>query len=182
MITVNKDENIDKKIFTEEQIKNRIIELAQTISSDYKNENLLIISILRGSIYFTADLTRQISIPINLDFLGIGRYPGEKDESGEVRITKDLDISIADRNVLLIDDIINTGLTHGYLIRNLKPRKPASLHICTLLNNPNRRLVELPIRYTGFKSPDVFLVGYGLDYKENYRHLPYIATLKKHCL
>jgi len=182
LITVNKDENIDEKIFTEEKIKNRVIELAQSISSDYKNKNPLIISILRGSTYFTADLTRRISIPINLDFLGIGRYPGEKDESGEVRITKDLDISIADRNVLLIDDIINTGLTHGYLIRNLKPRKPASLHICTLLSNPARRLVELPIRYTGFKSPDVFLVGYGLDYKENYRHLPYIATLKKHCL
>ncbi len=175
-----KDKGVAKIIFTEKEITNRVNELALTISSDYHHKNPVIISILRGSTYFTADLTRNISIPINIDFLGIGHYPGEKDKSGAVRITKDLDISIANRHVLIIDDIINTGLTHGYLIRSLKPRKPASLYICTLLNNPARRLVELPIRYIGFETPDVFLIGYGLDYKENYRHLPYIATLKKH--
>ncbi len=173
-----KDERIGKIVFSEEIIKKRVSELAQTISTDYRNETPVLVSILRGATYFTADLTRKISIPINLDFLGIGRYSGGKDNSGAVRITKDLDISIAERHVILIDDIINTGLTHGYLIRSLKPRNPSSVHICTLLNNPSRRLVDLPIRYIGFDAPDLFLIGYGLDYNENYRHLPYIAELK----
>ena len=172
-----KEKGIKKVLIDEEKLNKKVKELARKISKDYQNKDLVIISVLKGALYFVADLTRQISIPLNIDFLAIGRYPGQKDNTGVVRITKDLDISINNRHVLMVEDIIDTGLTVGYLLRNLEPRRPASINICTLLDNQTRRLVELPIRYRGFKIPDTYVVGYGLDYNENYRHLPYIAEL-----
>lgn len=166
---------IKRIVFTEEQIKNRVAELGKQISQDYKDKYPILISVLKGTMYFVADLTRQLDIPINIDFMSIGVYQGIAKNSGIVRINKDLDLNITDRHVLFVEDIINTGLTMGYLVQNMEARKPASIKICTLLNNPQKRLMNIPLEYVGFEVPDVFLVGYGLDYNQDYRHLPYIA-------
>ncbi len=169
-----------KKIIGEEQLQLKIKELAKSISKDYQDKNPVLISILKSSIYFMADLSRQLTIPVNIEFLGISRLP-DANNRGKIQITKDLDLSIRNRHVLIIDTIINTGLTHSYLIKNLNPRRPESLNICTLIENPDKRLVNLPINYSGFTFNDtnLFVVGYGLDYKEQYRHLPYIAKYNK---
>lgn len=171
---------LGKKIISTKKLKKKNAELARQITEDYKDKNPIFVSILKSSVYFLADLTRQLTIPLNIDFLGIERYPtGEN--SGQIHIEKNLDLKIKDRHVLIIDTIINTGLTHGYLVKNLQPRNPASLKICTLIENPEKRLVGLPIEYSGFtiSQPKLFLVGYGLDYQENYRHLPYIVEYHK---
>ncbi len=169
-------DNIGKTIISEKSLKDKIKELAGIIDHDYRGKEPILVSILKSSVYFTADLTRFLTIDLNIDFLGIGRYP-TADNMGKIQVSKDLDISIRDRHVLLIDTIINTGLTHNYLIKTLKPRNPASLKICTLIENTEKRLVSLPIHYRGFtfSETNFFVVGYGLDYQENYRHLPYIA-------
>lgn len=174
-----KEEGVGEIIIDEQKLQTRIEELARAIDDDYRDKHPVIISVLKGAFYFVADLTRRLEIPVHIDFLAVGRYQNVSDETGIVRITKDLDVSIADRHVLMVEDIIDTGLTLGYLLQNLQPRRPQSLHVCTLLNNPARRLVDLPIRYQGFEIPDVFVIGYGLDHKEDYRHLPYIAELDR---
>jgi hypoxanthine phosphoribosyltransferase len=166
---------LGKIYINEEDLKKRITDLGKQISIDYKDKHPIIISILKGAFYFVADLTRQIDIPINIDFMAIGVYPGVTNETGIVRITKDLDINISKRHVLIVEDIVRTGLTLGYLIQQLEARKPESLQICTLLDNPSLRLVNIPVTYTGFNIPDIYLVGYGLDHNEDFRHLPYIA-------
>ncbi|MBE3582653.1 MAG: hypoxanthine phosphoribosyltransferase [Limnochordaceae bacterium] len=166
-------------LITQEQLAVRNQELGAQISADYAGTTPVLISVLRGAIYFLTDLTREISIPIHLDFLAISRYEEVSDTTGIVRITKDLDVSITDRDVLIVEDIIDTGLTLSYLIRHLERRRPRSLQVCTLLDNRTRRLVDLPVRYTGFAIPDVFVVGYGLDWHEEYRHLPYLAILEE---
>lgn len=166
---------VKKTIFTEEEIKKRVRELGKQISEDYKDKHPLLISVLKGTMYFIADLTRQIDISINIDFMSIGVYPGINKNTGVVRINKDLDIDITGRHVLMIDNIINTGLTMGYLVQNMESRKPASIKICTLLNNPNKRLMNIPLEYIGFNVADNYLIGYGLNYTQEFRHLPYIA-------
>lgn len=168
---------VKRIIFTEEQIKDRVAELGKQISEDYRGKHPVLISVLKGTMYFIADLTRQLDIPVNIDFMSIGVYPGASKNSGIVRINKDLDLNITGRHVLFVEDIINTGLTIGYLVQNMEVRKPASIKICTLLNNPQKRLMNIPLEYVGFDVPDIFLVGYGLDYNQDYRHLPYIAEL-----
>lgn len=168
---------VKRIIFTEEQIKNRVAELGRQISEDYRDKHPILVSVLKGTMYFIADLTRQLDVPINIDFMSIGVYPGTSKNSGIVRINKDLDLNITGRHVLFVEDIINTGLTIGYLVQNMEVRKPASIKICTLLNNPQKRLMNIPLEYVGFEVPDIFLVGYGLDYNQDYRHLPYIGEL-----
>lgn len=166
---------VKKIIFSEEEIKKRVEELGKQISKDYIDKHPVLISVLKGTMYFVADLTRQLDIPVNIDFMSIGVYPGITKNTGVVRINKDLDINITGRHVLILEDIINTGLTMGYLVQNMEARKPASIKVCTLLNNPSKRLMNIPLMYVGFQVPDKYMVGYGLDHNQDFRHLPYIA-------
>lgn len=168
---------IGKILFSEEDIQRRVAEMGRQISADYQDKNPVVVSILKGSLYFVADLTRQLTIPLNIDFLSIGVYPGVTSKTGIVRITKDLDISVTGRHILMVEDVIGTGLTLGYICQYLESSRPASLKICTLLDNPADRLLSIPVDYCGFTQPDVFIIGYGMDYEEEYRNLPYIAEL-----
>ncbi len=169
---------IDRVLLTEEQIRARVHELAGEISRDYAGRDLLVVTVLKGGLYFLADLTRAFEIPAAIDFMAISSYRGGKGRSGAVRLVKDLDEDLTGRHVLLVEDIIDTGLTMSYLLRTLRARDPADLAICTLLDKTTRRIVDdLPIRYRGFEVPDAFLVGYGLDFRELYRNLPYIGVL-----
>ncbi|NLO89835.1 MAG: hypoxanthine phosphoribosyltransferase [Clostridia bacterium] len=171
-------ESAFKILFTEEQIKNKIIELGMQITRDYKGENLTVIGILKGAFIFAADLIRQINIPVAVDFIAVSSYGSATKSSGEVKIIKDLDISVKGRHLLLVEDIVDTGLTLKYLLENLKSREPASIKTCVLLDKPQARKVEVPIDYRGFTVDNVFVVGYGLDYDQKYRNLPYIAYLE----
>ena len=158
-------------------LQRRIAELGEEISADYAGRDLLLVGVLKGAVFFMADLMRELSIPCEVDFMAISSYGASTDSSGVVRILKDLDINIEGRDVLVVEDIIDSGLTLSYLIRNLESRNPASLEVCALLTKPSRRKVELPIRFTGFEIPDRFAIGYGLDHAERYRNLPYVAAL-----
>ena len=170
------DNDIVDVLFTEEQIRSRIAALAQEITADYKDSKLVLVSILRGSVFFATDLARLIELPLSMDFLSISSY-GE-DSEGVVRITKDLEENIAGKDVLLIEDIIDTGFTLKYLLRTLSGRNPRSLEVCTLLDRRARRIIEMDLKYIGFEIPDKFVVGYGLDYRQRYRNLPYIGVVK----
>lgn len=172
-------EDIAEILFTRDQIAARVTDLGRDISRDYADRPPLLISVLKGAVYFVTDLSRAIEIPVALDFMAITSYGSARAQSGVVRLIKDLDVEITGRHVILVEDIIDTGLTAGYLLRLLQARAPASLQICTLLDRPRRRILEaLPIVYRGFEIPDRFVVGYGLDYRERYRHLPFIGVLK----
>ena len=165
-------------LLTEEEIAAKVRELGARISADYGGRRLTLVSVLKGSLPFMADLMRAIEIPVRIDLMEVSSYGGSSTESsGLVRILKDLSASIADEDVI-VEDIIDTGLTLNYLIRYLRGKAPASLKICTLLDKPARRLVEIPVDYTGFTIPDQFVVGYGLDYGELYRNLRYVGVLK----
>lgn len=170
---------IGKIIFTAEEIQRKVAETGLQISADYCGLELVVISILKGSFYFLADLTRQIDLPISIDFLSIKAFPDEIRKTGVVRFTKDLDISITDKHVLLVEDVVGTGLTLAYICQHLEAAKPASLKICTLLDDPSDRLLAINIDYRCFIMPDQFVVGYGLDYQEKYRNLPYIAAFHR---
>lgn len=169
---------ISQILFTEDQIKNRIFELAEMINEDYKNQYPIFVGVLKGVFIFMADLFRKIDIDCDVDFLAISNYSNDARTRGVVRLVKDLDIPIEGRHVLFIEDVIDTGLTLNYLLRNLRERNPASLKVCTLFNKPTRRLIDLPIEYKGFDLPDKFIVGYGLDYNERFRNLPYVGIIK----
>lgn len=169
-------------VYTQEQIQARIVELGSQISADYAGKDPVLIGVLRGVFVFMADLARAITVPINIDFIGITRYGPSSRTQGVVRFTKDLDVTIAGRHVLFIEDVIDTGLSLRYILRTLKAREPASLRICTLFNKPRTRLFELDIGYVGFMLPDQFVVGYGLDYDEQYRHLPFVGVLKNEAI
>ena len=175
--------DIEEILFSEDQITRRVGELADAISRDYAGRAPLFVSVLKGAVFFLTDLTRALSLPVEIDFMAITSYGSAKAQSGVVRLIKDLDVEITGRDVLLVEDVIDTGLTAGYLLRLLHARAPASLRICTLLDRPYRRILEtLDIAYRGFEVPDRFLVGYGLDYRERYRHLPFIGVLKREVL
>jgi len=166
-------------LLSEEQVRARVAELAADISRDYAGRDLILVTVLRGGIFFLADLSRALTIPAAIDFMAITSYTADS-PSGVARLLKDLDEEITGRHVLLVEDIIDTGLTAAYLLRVLHTRSPASVAICTLLDKTARRIVPtLPIRYRGFEIPDAFVVGYGLDFRQQYRHLPYIAVLKE---
>jgi hypoxanthine phosphoribosyltransferase len=160
-----------------ELLQRRIAELGEEISNDYAGRDLLLVGVLKGAVFFMADLMRHLTIPCEIDFMAISSYGDATDSSGVVRILKDLDINIESRDVLVVEDIIDSGLTLSYLMRNLEAREPASLEICALLTKPERREIEVPVRYVGFEIPNRFVVGYGLDFAERYRNLPYVAVL-----
>jgi hypoxanthine phosphoribosyltransferase len=174
-LMIMKAEGIGKIVFTEEQIQKNVARLAETLSSDYAGKDPVLIGVLKSSFYFMADLTRYMTIPVSIDFLSIGIYPEMTQKTGIVRFNKELEISIKDRHVLLVEDNVGTGLTLSYICQHLEALNPASLKICTLLDNPSERLVALFIDYHCFEMPDTLLVGYGLDYEERYRNLPYLA-------
>jgi hypoxanthine phosphoribosyltransferase len=156
----------------------RVRDLAAAISSDYAGKRLLLVCVLKGAVFFLSDLMRHIDVPVEVDFMAVASYGSATDSSGVVRILKDLDTPLEGRHVLIVEDIVDSGLTLQYLLRNLGSRDPASLEVCALLTKPSRRKVDLPVRYVGFEIPDRFVVGYGLDYDERYRNLPYIAALE----
>jgi hypoxanthine phosphoribosyltransferase len=171
-------EGISEILIPEESIQQRVSELGATISRDYEGRNTLFIGVLKGVFFFMADLLRKISIPVEVDFIAISSYTLEARDKGFVRLVKDLDTPITGRHVLFIEDVVDTGLTLNYLLQNLKSRSPASLEVCTIFNKPHHRLIDLSLKYVGFDLPDRFVVGYGLDYRERYRNLPYVALLK----
>ncbi|GAV26231.1 hypoxanthine phosphoribosyltransferase [Carboxydothermus islandicus] len=171
-------QDVAEILISEEEIRAKVKELGQQISRDYAGQDLLLVGILRGAMLFMSDLMREIDIPVNIDFMVVSSYGSGTTTSGEVRVLKDLDRGIEGRNVLLIEDIVDTGLTLNYLTKYLANRHPKSLKVCTLLNKPSRRRVEVKVDYNGFIIPDKFVVGYGLDYNEYYRNLPYIGVLK----
>jgi hypoxanthine phosphoribosyltransferase len=174
---------IQEVLLSQTTIAARVRDLAAEISSDYAYRSPLLVSVLKGAVYFLTDLTRALTIPIQIDFMAITSYGGAKAQSGVVRLIKDLDTEITGRHVLLVEDIIDTGLTAGYLLRLLEARSPASLEVCTLLDRPYRRILDtLRIAYRGFEIPDRFVVGYGLDYREQYRQLPFIGVLRDEVL
>jgi hypoxanthine phosphoribosyltransferase len=171
--------DVAEVLITENQIRLKVAELGARLNADYLGRELTLVSVLKGSLPFMADLMRAMSIPVTIDLMEVSSYGGLATEtSGLVRILKDLSSSIEGRDVLIVEDIIDTGLTLNYLVRYLRGKGPSSLRICTLLDKPARRLVEIPIDYRGFEIPDRFVVGYGLDYGERYRNLPYIGVLK----
>ncbi|MDN5293717.1 MAG: hypoxanthine phosphoribosyltransferase [Eubacteriales bacterium] len=170
--------DIEKILLSREAIAERVRELGEQISRDYQGKNLLVVGILKGALVFMADLVRQINIPVRLDFMVVSSYGSSSETSGVVRILKDLDMSVEGWHVLLVEDIIDTGLTLKYLRDNLLARGPESVKICALLDKPARRRVEVQADYCGFTIPDAFVVGYGLDYAEKYRNLPDLCVLK----
>jgi hypoxanthine phosphoribosyltransferase len=164
-------------LVTAEDLKRRVLELGEEISRDYAGRALLLVGVLKGAVFFLSDLMRFIDIPVEVDFMAVASYGSATDSSGVVRILKDLDASIEGRDVLIVEDIVDSGLTLQYLLRNLGSRNPRTLEVCALLTKPERRKVDLPTRYVGFEIPDRFVVGYGLDYAERHRNLPYVAVL-----
>jgi hypoxanthine phosphoribosyltransferase len=177
--TTDLEADIGEILLTEDEIQNRIADLGRQISTDYAGRQLTLVSVLKGSLPFMADLMRAISIPVRIDLMEVSSYGGTSTESsGLVRILKDLSASIEGEDVLIVEDIIDTGLTLNYLLRYLRGKNPATLQICTLLDKPARRLVDIPVDYVGFTIPDQFVVGYGLDYGEVYRNLRFVGVLR----
>ena len=170
---------IKQVLVSEEEIAKKVEELAKKITEDYKGKDLLLVGILKGSVIFMSALAQKIEFPVQMDFMAVSSYGKSSTSTGEVRINKDLDFSVEDRNLLIIEDIIDTGYTLGYLIDKLKKRGAKSIKVCTLLDKPDRRKVDINVDYLGFVIPDEFIVGYGLDYAEQYRNLPYVAALKE---
>jgi len=175
-------EEIAEVLVSEADLQAKVRELGERIASDYAGKDLVLISVLKGGFIFLADLCRAIRLPVTIDVMAVSSYgPGAR-PLGVVKILKDLDESITGREVLVVEDVIDTGLTLSYLLRNLQPRGPASLKVCVLLDKPARRIADLPIAYRGFEIPDKFVVGYGLDFAQRYRNLPFVATLTKEAM
>ena len=177
MTEVHKD--IERILITADEIQDKISELAKEITEDYRGKDLLLVGVLKGAFVFMSDLARQIDLPIEFDFMAVSSYGTATKSSGVVRILKDLDYEITDRHVLLVEDIIDSGLTISYLLRYLEARRPKSLEICSLFWKKGEQAVPLDVKFPGFEIPPVFVVGYGLDYAERYRNLPYIGVLKQ---
>ena len=174
-----RDEAIGEILVQADELQHRVRQLGAEISRDYAGKDLLLIGVLKGAVFFLADLMRHIEVPCEVDFMAVASYGSATDSSGVVRILKDLDAAIEGRDVLIVEDIVDSGLTLQYLLRTLQAREPASLEVCALLTKPERRKVDLPTRYVGFEIPDKFAIGYGLDYAERYRNLPYVAALRQ---
>jgi hypoxanthine phosphoribosyltransferase len=175
--SVKVEEGVGEILIGEQELQARIAELGVEISRDYAGRDLLLVGVLKGAVFFLADLMRELTVPCEIDFMAISSYGAGTDSSGVVRILKDLDINISGRDVLVVEDIIDSGLTLSYLMRSLRARKPSTVEICALLTKPERREVDVPVRYTGFEIPNRFVIGYGLDFDERYRNLPYVAVL-----
>ena len=172
------DDRIGEVLVSSEDLARRVQELGVEISRDYEGRDLVMVGVLKGAVMFIADLMRQLTVPCELDFMAVTSYGSSTDSSGVVRILKDLDAPIEGRDVLIVEDIIDSGLTLQYLMRNLKVRSPRSLEVCALLTKPERRRVDLPTRYVGFEIPNRFAIGYGLDHSQKYRNLDYVAVLE----
>lgn len=170
--------DIQEVFLSGDEIQSRIKELGAQISSDYAGKTPILVGALKGVMCFMADLIRSIYIPVEVDFMAVSSYTNEARDRGVVRVIKDLDLPIIDRHVIFVEDVIDTGLTLNYLLSSLRTRGPASLEVCSLFNKPTRRLIDIPLRYKGFDLPDYFVVGYGLDYNEHYRNLPYVGIIK----
>jgi hypoxanthine phosphoribosyltransferase len=175
---VDVEAGVGEILISEAELQARIRALGAEISADYQGRELLLVGVLKGAVFFMADLMRAISVACEIDFMAISSYGAATDSSGVVRILKDLDINIDGRHVLVVEDIIDSGLTLSYLLRNLESREPASLEICALLTKPERREIDVPVRYIGFEIPNRFVIGYGLDFAERYRNLPYVGVLR----
>jgi hypoxanthine phosphoribosyltransferase len=173
------DPNVGEILVQPDDLAHRVSELAEEISRDYADKNVLLIGVLKGAVFFLADLMRKIDVDCEVDFMAVSSYGSSTDSSGVVRILKDLDEPIEGRHVLIVEDIVDSGLTLSYLFRMLGARSPASLEVCALLTKPDRREVDMPIRYVGFEIPNRFAIGYGLDHAERYRNLPYVAVLNE---
>jgi hypoxanthine phosphoribosyltransferase len=173
------DPEVGEVLVNAEELKRRVAELGEEISRDYEGRRLLLVGVLKGAVFFLSDLMRYIDIPVEVDFMAVASYGSATDSSGVVRILKDLDAAIEDRDVLIVEDIVDSGLTLQYLLRNLGSRNPRTLEVCALLTKPERAKVDLPARYVGFEIPDRFVVGYGLDYGERHRNLPFVAVLAR---
>jgi hypoxanthine phosphoribosyltransferase len=176
---MGQDNSIGEILVPAEELSQRVRELAQEISHDYADRDLLLIGVLKGAVFFLSDLMRELEIPCEVDFMAVASYGSATKSSGVVRILKDLDAVIEGRDVLIVEDIVDSGLTLQYLLRNLAGRGPRSLEVCALLVKPERRKVELQARYVGFEIPNRFAIGYGLDHAERYRNLPFVAALKE---
>ena len=172
-----RDPAIGEILVQADDLQHRVRELGAEISRDYAGRNLVLVGVLKGAVFFLSDLMRHIEIPCEVDFMAVASYGSSTDSSGVVRILKDLDAAIEGRDVLIVEDIVDSGLTLQYLLRSLGARNPATLEVCALLTKPERRKVELPTRYVGFEIPNRFAIGYGLDHAERYRNLPYVAAL-----
>jgi len=176
-MTVDKG-SIGEILVQADELRHRVVDLGKQISADYVDRELLLVGVLKGAVFFLADLMREIDVPCEVDFMAVSSYGSTTDSSGVVRILKDLDAAIEGRHVLIVEDIVDSGLTLSYLMRSLGARHPASLEVCALLTKPERRKVELPIKYVGFEIPNQFVIGYGLDHAQQLRNLPYVAVLK----
>ncbi len=172
-------QDIKHILLSEEEISKKVAEIGAQITENYQGKDLILVGVLKGANVFMSDLMRKIDMPIEIDFISVSSYGNSTESSGVVRILKDLDTEIEGKDVIIVEDIIDSGLTLNYLVGNFKSRKPTSVRICTLLDKPERRKVDIPIDYRGFEIPDEFIVGYGIDYAEGYRNLPYIASLKE---
>ena len=173
-----RDAPVGEILVQPDELSRRVRELGRQISADYAGRDLLLVGVLKGAVFFLSDLMRHIDVPCEVDFMAVASYGSATDSSGVVRILKDLDVALEERHVLIVEDIIDSGLTLQYLLRSLGARNPASIEVCALLTKPERRKVELEPRYVGFEIPNRFVVGYGLDYGERYRNLPYVAVLE----
>lgn len=169
---------IQEVLFSEEQLAKRVDEIAKAIETDYEGKEIMLISVLRGSFVFMADLCRRIDLPCTIDFMSVSSYGKGTSSSGQVQITKDLSSDISGKHIIVVEDILDSGNTLSYLLKILEQRNPASIRLCTLLDKPDRRVKQVEVHYSGFTIPDAFVVGYGLDYAEQYRNLPYIGILK----
>ena len=167
-----------RELISAEDVAAKIARMGEQISKDYEGESVYLLCILKGGVFFTTELAKHITVPVNIDFMSVSSYGGETVSSGIVRIVKDLDTPIEGKNVLIAEDIIDTGRTLAYLMEHLKQRKPKSLKLCTLLDKPDRRVSDVKVDYTGFEIPDEFVVGYGLDYDQRYRNLPYVGVVE----
>jgi hypoxanthine phosphoribosyltransferase len=172
-----RDSAVGKILVQQDDLAHRVRELGREISADYRGREVFLVGVLKGAVFFLSDLMRHLEVPCQVDFMAVASYGSSTDSSGVVRILKDLDAPIEGREVLIVEDIVDSGLTLSYLLRTLRARNPASVEVCALLTKPERRKVELPIRYVGFEIPNRFAIGYGLDHGERYRNLPYVAAL-----
>jgi hypoxanthine phosphoribosyltransferase len=178
-VSAPEESAVGEVLVSAEEVQRRVAELGEQISRDYTGRSLLLIGVLKGAVFFLSDLMRFIEVPVEVDFMAVASYGSATDSSGVVRILKDLDASIEGRDVLIVEDIVDSGLTLQYLMRNLGSRNPSTLEVCALLTKPERRKVDLPTRYVGFEIPNRFVVGYGLDYNEHHRNLPFVAALER---
>ena len=172
------DDGIGEILVQQDDLTHRVRQLAEEISRDYEGRDLLLVGVLKGAVFFLSDLMRHLTVPVEVDFMAVSSYGSSTDSSGVVRILKDLDRPIEGREVLIVEDIVDSGLTLSYLLRTLRAQEPKSLEVCALLTKPERRKVDLPIRYVGFEIPNRFVIGYGLDHAERFRNLRYVAVLK----